>query len=140
MRSFLISSQNYTGQIELVYDGRDQLITVDFANGDLTVKQVEMFTRIIPAIASMIPEVVSRYKQLTVVEGTVKATFEAFWKKYDLKFNKKRAEMEWNKLSQSDQVLAYHAIDRYDKYVKDKRISKAHPETYLRNRYFENEY
>ena len=140
MRRFLISSQNYTGQIELVYNESEQLVIVDFTNAILKVNQVDMFTRIIPATTQTLADVFGRYPQLTVVEGSFEVSFEAFWKKYDLKFNKIRTEKEWTKISPVERVQAYYSIEKYDKYVIDKRIGKAHPETYLRNKYFLNEY
>lgn len=140
MHKFLISSQNYSGQVELLYDEREQLVTADFVNANLSINQTDMFVRIIPPTTQTIAEVFGRYKHLTVVEGSFEVTFAAFWTKYALKFNKIRTENEWNKLSPIERVAAYYAIAQYDKYVKEKRIGKAHPETYLRNKYFTNEY
>lgn len=140
MRRFLISSKNFTGQVELIYDERDQIVTVDLINASLTQQQTEMFIRVIPSRVDKLGEALGRYPQLTIVEGSFEVTFSAFWTKYNLKVNKIRAEKEWNKLLPGEHAPAYYGILKYDKYVKERRIGKAHPETYLRNKYWENEY
>lgn len=141
MRRFLISSQNFTGQVELVYDERDQLVTVDFVNAMLSQSQTEMFIRVIPSGVDKLGEALGRYPQLTIVEGSFVVTFDAFWTRYNKKINRIRSYNLWQKLSAVDQVKAYYGIGRYEKYLKKEAWrSKADPETYLRNKYWENEY
>ncbi|MFT3750946.1 MAG: hypothetical protein QM768_21715 [Agriterribacter sp.] len=141
MRRYLISSTNFTGQLELVYDEREQLITVSFVNASMTIEQTEKFIRIIPASESKIGEVFSRYPQLTVVEGSFEVTFDAFWSKYNHKRNRIRASNVWQRLSAVEQVKAYYGVNNYEKGLKKESWrSKADPETYLRNKMWENEY
>ncbi|MES1223381.1 MAG: hypothetical protein ABUT20_48245, partial [Bacteroidota bacterium] len=76
-----------------------------------------------------------------VVAADFEVSFEMFWKKYNKKINKSRCMLLWSKMDKTLQVLAYMGIAGYDKYLKKESWrTKADPETYLRNKYWENEY
>ena len=76
-----------------------------------------------------------------VVEADFEVNFDMFWKAYNHKINKLRAVALWGKLSKTDQVKAYYGVAVYDKFLKKEGYrKKADPETYLRNKMYDNEY
>jgi hypothetical protein len=77
---------------------------------------------------------------LTVTEAPLTFTFDDFWQAYQEKRNKLRAEKLWARLSDADRIAAIAAIPKYDKWLSWKGIAKKDPDTYLRNRSWEDEY
>lgn len=141
MRKFLITSPNYSGQVETVFDPDEHLVFVSFMNATLTASQKTRLLHAVPMEVNLLPELVKTYPQLTVVEGDYHINFDAFWSRYGRKINRMRAMAVWNKLPSSDQVKAYYGINAYEKYLRrESWRSKADPENYLKNKYWENEY
>lgn len=141
MRKFLITSPNFSGNTELVYGEQDSLVYVSFLNATMTGSQKQSFLHSVPMQVSLIEPFSAKYPQLTVVETSFTITFDAFWDKYNKKINRIRASNLWQKLSAVEQVKAYYGIVKYEKYLKKEGWrGKADPETYLRNKYWENEY
>jgi hypothetical protein len=140
MKKYIITSQKFTGQVELVYNGRGLLNKVDFSSGELEEHQVHYLVRHIPANEG---EMGNSFKAvpLTIVSEDYRITFDDFWVAYDQKHNRKRAEALWIKLSKSDQVIAYNGLKAYTKHLNvNPWKNKADPDTYLRNRMWENNY
>ena len=66
-------------------------------------------------------------------------SFTRFWKEYDNKVSKKKAEVLWNKMSKAKKVKAFLDIPKYNAYLMRKGYDKAYPDTYLRNEKYEDE-
>lgn len=80
-------------------------------------------------------------REFTVTEGELEITFEMFWNAYKYKVKRMQAEKAWEKLSESDQLKAIAGIRHYDGYLQRKRgIDKAHPGSYLNQKYFNDEW
>ncbi len=62
------------------------------------------------------------------------ASFEAFWEAYDYKFDRKRAEDRWDKLSAADQAAAIAHIERYKSELKRTNAAQMYAKTYLINK------
>jgi hypothetical protein len=140
MRKYIITSQKFTGQVELVYNGRGLLNRVDLSAGELDEQQVHYLVRHIPALEG---EIGNSFKHvpLTIVSEDYRITFEDFWNRYDQKHNRKRAEALWNRLSKTDQVLAFNGLQAYTRHLHNNNWkNKADPDTYLRNKMWENNY
>lgn len=140
MKKYLINNPEFTGSAELWYNQEGRLIRIDVADTNMRPKHVEFIKRIAPVHEKdMQPSLFS--SQTTIIEADVEITFEQFWATYNHKINKARCEPLWNKLSKADKVLAYVAIKRYKKYLRETGYRAiADPEKYLRNKYWENEY
>ncbi len=67
-------------------------------------------------------------------------SFEHFWLDYNYKVSKKKAEKLWQKLSKADRIKVFLHLPKYEKYLRQKGIEKAYPDTYLRNAKYEDEY
>lgn len=140
MRRFIITSPKLNGSIELLFGADNRLSTIDFSSCTLTDQQYSHF------LFSMLynvdeVELIGAKLPATIIEGDFEVTFEMFWKKYNKKINKLRCIHLWAKADKTKQVKAYFGITAYDKFLKQESWrSKADPETYLRNEYWENEY
>lgn len=140
MRRFLISSPAFTDTAELHFNGDGTLICIDVSKTNMTVAIVRIFKDKAPA---HIDELENCFKgtHAKIVEADFEATFEMFWKAYNKKINRIRAEKIWNKLDIVKQVSALHGIRNYDKFLHNEQWrTKADPETYLRNEMWANEW
>lgn len=138
MKRFLITSDKFTGQAELVYDDV-KLVNVSLIDTNMNAELAQAFVRCISGKAE---NVADKFGGSTkILAADLEITFEMFWKAYDKKINKNRCIALWQKLNNSERTEAYIGIRKYNKYLHEiKWRSKADPETYLRNRYWENEY
>lgn len=138
MKKYHITSDRFKGYVELIYN-EGILAHVNFTNAEMQMETAKMFIR---CISWHQENVADNFGGSTkIVESDVEITFEMFWKQYQKKINKTRALKLWDKMNVADRVSAYVGIRPYNKYLfENKWRSKADPETYLRNRYWENEY
>lgn len=141
MRKFLISSAKYTGAIEVVYDSSN-LHSVSFAQAVIEAETIAGFKRALPATLAAFVEGAWATAETRVIEADYEVTFDAFWGDYKNKVNRKRAEGLWSRLSKTEQLAAWQGVKQYDAWLKglEWKRNKADPDTYLRNRYWENEY
>lgn len=139
MKRFLITNPRFTGQVEVVYNEHQVLCKIDCTETNMDAKTVDQFKRTISPVQSGIAAGFS--PNTSIVEAEYEVSFEMFWKKYDKKINKARCMPLWEKMEKSMKVAAFFGITEYSKFLKKETWrSKADPETYLRNRYWENEY
>lgn len=139
MKRFLITNPVFTGQAEVIYNAAGLLQMLDVSNTNMNEHMVRHFKTKIATKFSELPQ--SFGPETTIIEAAYEVSFEMFWKKYDKKINKSRCIILWSKMEKTMQVLAYFGIDAYNKFLKREVIrAKADPETYLRNKYWENEY
>lgn len=142
MKKIIATSAGFEGEVHIVYDNDDgMLMTVDFAHALLNAKQVQYFMEKTPVYYAGKILAQQFSSKLTLVEESISITFSMFWLKYARKINKARCERIWDKLSKSDRVKAYYGIFPYDRHLQSNSWkSKADPETYLKNKYWENEW
>lgn len=138
MKRYLITSPRFSGQAEIIYN-EGTLAHISLIDTDMDAATAQAFVR---AISGSEEQVSSRFgEDVKIIVADVEITFEMFWKAYQKKINKARAVRLWDKMNVSDRASAYIGIRAYNKYLfENKWRSKADPETYLRNRYWENEY
>lgn len=140
MRRFLITSPHYSGQAEIVYNTDGTLCRIDLTETDMQPSVVKGFKNRVPAIVEELAEAFTG-TQVKIIEADIEVSFDMFWKKYNKKINKARCIILFTKMDKGMQLLAYMGIPAYDKYLKKESWrNKADAETYLRNRYWENEY
>jgi len=140
MRRFLITSPAWQGNAELLFDDSEKLVMLSVQDTNITPVTLLVFKEKAPVT---IHEMKSAFEgtKVTIVEADFEVSFEMFWKKYNKKINKFRCIKIWDKMEKTMQVKAYFGIDAYHKYLKHESWrSKADPETYLRNQYWDNEY
>lgn len=142
MRLFNITHPKYTGTVKVVYGITGQIQKIDFSAAQIPADIIGGLKRAIPVNVAGIEAGEGFGTEAVIVEAAFEMTFDMFWTAYDKKINKLRADNLWRKLSKADQVLAYTGIAAYDKFLKESNWgrAKADPETYLRNRMWENEW
>lgn len=139
MRRFIITHPNFTGEAEIIFKIDGALAAINLYDATMDSETLNKFKSFVPAHINDI----EKFKQskAVVVEADFEVSFDMYWKKYNKKINKIRAKNVWDKLNKTEQVQAFYAIDDYDKYLAaNKWRPKADPETYLRNKYWTNEY
>lgn len=126
------------------YDLNGNLIAFEIVSGILTTNQMRwLFTNThFPAIESIM---VNKWipllkKDFEIDIGEPDISFDAFWKIYKYPVQKKRSQAIWEKLSKADRIKAIKAIKSYDGMLSRKKIDKAMPDTYLRNRRYEDDF
>lgn len=141
MRLFNITHPKYTGTVKVVYGVTGQIQKVDFSAAQIPADIISGLKRAIPVTVQGIEAGEGFGKEATIVEAAFEMTFDMFWTAYDKKINRLRAEKQWNKLSKTDQVLAYTGVAKYDEFLKANHWrKKADPENYLANQYWNNEW
>lgn len=141
MKKYNITSPTFTGEINVLYGLDDRLQFIDFMKADLSEQQINWFKQHLPAIhTDKLPDAFGTAR-LNITEEGYSITFEMWWNLYDLKRNRLRAEKIWNKLSGADRVNAYFKFRLYARHLMlNQWKTKAEPETYLKNRYWENDW
>lgn len=140
MKKYLITSPKFAGTAELLYSNTSVLQKIDCQATDMIPEQIQKFKQMVPVLEGNIPEL-AKSTSLTIVSEDYVITYEQFWNAYDNKVNNKRALALWDKLSHVDKVAAFVGIKIYNRHLqKNPWKTKADPDTYLRNRSWENNY
>lgn len=139
MKRYLLTSTKFTGTAEIWFNGLDILCRIDTTQTDMDIDTVTAFKKAVPPSFNLLA---GRFtSETTIVEATIDITFEMFWDKYNKKINKERAVALWKKLTTTDKVLAYYGIEQYDNYLRlQSWRTKADPETYLKQKYWQTEW
>jgi hypothetical protein len=139
MKRYLIQSPLYNGSVEVIYN--DGLLkTLDFTNCSMAKPEIiNAFIKKITAEEQYLSS--SFVSNVTIISAEVQITFMMFWNKYNHKINKLRATKLWERMTLAEQIEAYCGIQKYFEFLKIKGWrGLADPDTYLRNKYWTNEY
>lgn len=141
MRRFIITSVKFSGEAEIFYDDKGTLCKIDAMPTNMSKETIDAFKRAVPACIDTLLQGKTFSTGTTIIEADYEITFDMFWRQYNKKINKVRCILLFGKLNKTEQIKAFVGIKEYDRYLK-KEIwrSKADPETYLRNKYWLNEY
>ena len=138
---YSITHKRNAGNIaKVTYNLEGQLIKIEF-NPDCTISWKELIGEYIPTTPEELQS--NAYSGCTIKNiSNLDLSFDAFWNEYKYKVGKKvRVKKLWDEMDSATRTLALAGIRVYRKYVNGKRnMDFAYPETYLRNRYWENEY
>jgi hypothetical protein len=142
MKKYITTSPNYAGEVYIIYSDDNLLLALDFRNAQLTERQTHYLRMKTPTVFG--EDFTSHFAEanLTFVPEDYKITFEDFWERYNEKRNKIRCERLWKALSKTAQIEAYAGVLIYDRFLKNVGWgrTKAEPDTYLRYKYWQNEY
>lgn len=141
MNKYIITSPKFTGEINVLYGLDNKLMFIDFMKCSLSDEQIDFFKTRLPVVYSEKFLDAFGSAKLTVMEEGYKVSFDQFWTRYDHKVNRLRAEKEWNKLGEADQVNAYFKYQMYDRHLKlNPWKTKAGPDRYLKDRFWDSEW
>lgn len=140
--TYTVKSQNDTHIWEFKYDLNGHLRSFKILEGELSAKQMKwLFAQAnFPANESIMKTVWMKNlkENFEILVGEPDLSFYAFWNSYNHKVKKVVSEKAWNRLSKKDRMDALKAIKPYDNYLARKGIAKAHPATYINQRYWED--
>lgn len=141
MNRYIITSPGFTGEINVLYGLDNKLLYIDFMKSDMSEEQIDFFKRKLPVIYNDSFLEAFGSSRLNVVKEGYVVSFEQWWNRYELKRNRDRCLKLWNKLSTADQVNAFFKLPMYLRHLSlNPWKTKADPDTYLRNRYWESEW
>ncbi len=145
MKRFIITSPAFTGEINVLYGIDHKLQFIDFMKADLDNEKINYFKKHLPAHFELGSEELHSFfgdSRFNITDEKYFVSFDQFWNRYNVKRNRERCEKLWLKLSQADQVAAYFKLGKYERYcqINVSWYTKADPDTYLRNKYWNNDY
>jgi hypothetical protein len=146
MKKFIITSPSFTGEINVLYGLDWKLLFIDFLKCDLSDEQMQYFKDKLPVNLTGEDKTESLTQcfgksKLNIVEEGYFVSFDQWWTRYNLKRNRARCEKLWHKLSDADKVNAFFKLGMYDRHLAlEQWKTKADPDTYLRNKYWNNEW
>jgi len=136
MKKYAVSSTKKAFEGTLMFEYDEEGILELFQNdSSMTVEQLIFLHSRFPFVES---ELLNISKNLKVEEIT-DVTFDCFWEKYDKKVNRKRTEILWYKLSIADRQVCLSKINKYKNYCRMNNRLMKDPDTYIRNRSWEDE-
>lgn len=145
MKRYIITSPTFSGEINVLYGLDMRLQYFDLMKCDLSEEQIHFFKEKLPAILQEQSVDFLRTHfgkaRLDIIEQGYRVTFDQWFNRYNVKRNRARCEKVWNKLSEADQVNAFFKLGLYERHLMvNNWKTKAEPDTYLRNRYWENDW
>jgi hypothetical protein len=144
MKELIITSEQFVGEVRVLYGEQNELLKIDFTQGDLTPSQKhKLKTRVAPLFESIEKQV--EYfdsKTVRIVLGDHQVDFERdFWQPYGKKINKARCLKDWDKLSKADKLAAVNGLKTYKNHLKlNTWKNQADPENYLKRQMWQNEW
>ena len=134
-----IKSRKTGNRVELTYaDDTADLLKVEFLDVTETVAIRWMLSQIPAQVGDIAQVFETRLFEITTVQKPV--TFEEFWEAYDYKVGKKKAEAVWAQKTEGDRIKALRAIKPYNYHLATNPRAKLHPETFLRNERYNDDF
>lgn len=132
MRTFIITADFFSGEIEFCYSGTGTLVSFNAARATLSEKQHEFIIKRIPHHVSEVDEKLRSISDIHLSEVNTAITFEAFWNRYNdkIRSSKKKAETKWKRMTQADRNRAYFYLPKYESSIPN-GVSRKYAETYL---------
>lgn len=141
MKRFITTSPSFVGEVYIVYDDTDTLCCIDLRHAQLSREQVHYMRTHTPTVYDNNFTRSFGIAKLYFVEEQYRVSFDEWWQRYNRKINRARAERLWDRLSKVEQIQAFNGIVAYDRHLQHNSWkTKADPETYIRNKYWQNEW
>ncbi|NSW46221.1 MAG: hypothetical protein HPY79_10455 [Bacteroidales bacterium] len=127
-------------KLEVAYDESGVLYALEF-HCDVTYDRVRRLLQVNDIITYDNMLLLTSHFKMKVAEIAEDLSFDRFWNVYSYKVgNKTKTEKLWNALSDADKTTCLRRIKAYKSYLERTGIAQAYPETYLRNRRWEDQY
>lgn len=117
MKTYIFTSDKFTGEIEYRFNERDLLVGFDI-RAQFSNEQYSWTYANMPVTSLDMHDLTIKVPCSKFVEIKVELTFAQFWKQYFAgrgkdNSSKKRAEAKWNRMSHGEQAKAYAYINKY---------------------------
>ena len=132
MRTFFLTSTAWKGQIEIIYNDSDLLLSCDLTKAVLSEPQHLWFLKRMPGDLAGLKQLIDNTSTAKMTEINQEITFEMFWSKYDdkVRSSRKKAERIFNRMTRANQVRAFRHISTYEA-SRPSGVAKKYAETYL---------
>lgn len=140
MRKFIITSVKFDGEAVLVYNEKETLCLIDCTKASMTEDTIAAFKRAVPVTIPILQGGQSFSPDTVVRESDFVVDFKKFYDEYPLKRNRYRAEKVWDKMTGTQQVVAYYSLSRYKKYLTRSGIFAMGADKYLADHHYETEW
>lgn len=131
-KSYIMTSDKFEGEIELVYDERDKISAFEIRT-DLRDEQLERFFGRFPITVDDVKNF-EKSPGVTVLEVPEDLSFDKFWAEWCGKAaNKERSKSMWDKLPKKHKVRCIWSLKAYKRYI-DRNSSwynPQYPDSYL---------
>lgn len=140
-KKIAITSSEFEGEMILAYNQDGHVILYD-NRCDLDKKQLHAFLKHFPLTLQMLEDLLGKSRSLSYTFVEADLSFAAFWDTYDYKVgNKKRAQKEWEKLSEAKRAKCLESITSYNYFLKTKpNQDRLYPETFLSQERYDIDY
>lgn len=117
MKLFKITSDKYTGEIEVLFnDG--SLVKLDFTNAVASTDVKHNFKRAVPVVLDTFLQGSWCGAGVNVVEASYEVTLDDFNREYPYKRNTHLLPSIWNKMLMIDRIKAVQEASKYRKYCE----------------------
>ena len=137
MREYILTSPLIEGTIRFGYADTGRMVKFEL-NAELDTSQYQFLYN--PAHFPFTLEKLAIFagNKGTITEVT-DITFDRFWKEFNYKVGKVKAQCEWKKLTDDDKAKALARIKAYHFACKAHSREMVYPERYLKHRRFDDE-
>jgi hypothetical protein len=130
MNSYVLTSERFDGTVKLNYTTKGYLKAWSFEDASMKVSDWKWLLEHLPAKEKNIDFYREQGFRIQLIPPDL--SFDAFWKLYNYKVGKNRAERLWIKLSEADKALIIEAVPKYLRHLKKKpHLEQMHASTYL---------
>lgn len=144
MAKYALEVINQNLRWEIGYDEHGILRSIIVENGkEMTIEQLHWTFSEMPKAEHNVMERWGNSQKIRVTKIPEDLRFDVFWEKYGYKIGgKTRVIKEWQALKDAEKAACLVAIPKYDRWLKmkDGRIEKLYPQTFLSQRRWENDF
>jgi hypothetical protein len=141
MKRFILTSSQFIGKVEAIYDMNGKLQKIDFAGAELSVEFIKAFKIRITLLAANMYEA---FKEtgITVTEAEFEVSFEDFKREYPYKRNTHLAQKQWALMTSGEQYKAFVEAMNYRKFLAKQtwKQNPKLPEKWLKDKEYLNDY
>jgi len=141
MRLFKVTSDKYTGEIEVLFS-ETSMLKIDFSNATIAAEVHTNFKRAVPVMLQSFLEGSWGGNNVNVVESSYEVTLDDFNREYPYKRNTHLLPAIWSKMLMIDRIKAVQEATKYRKYC-DKNSSWYKPKiaaSWLQNKEYLNDW
>jgi hypothetical protein len=139
MKTYLMTSPSFEGEVEFVYNDLDLLQGFDSSRALLSEKQQVWILKNFPRELLEAEKLLKDNPAIKFYELKTDITFEMFWSRYNEKVrsSKKKSLAKWSRISKIEQIKCYQFISIYEKSIQS-GVYKKYAETYLQSELWNN--
>jgi hypothetical protein len=140
MSKYLIKFPKSSASAVAEYNDEGHLLSYTLEPGTFEKTQFEFLTRNFPKSEALMNKwILAKFANVVIQQVDEDLSFERFYNTYDYKISKRStAEKSWNKLSDTNKLLALKFIPKYEAQLRKTGIGKKYPETYLNQEIWNN--